>query len=57
MLEHLDQAAAARRLMAALEEVCRGDVRTRDIGGTATTVQVGDAVVASLSHPTTKGAT
>jgi tartrate dehydrogenase/decarboxylase / D-malate dehydrogenase len=57
MLEHLGEAAAARRVMAALEEVCRGDVRTRDIGGTATTVAVGDAVVAELLNPTTEGAT
>jgi tartrate dehydrogenase/decarboxylase / D-malate dehydrogenase len=57
MLEHLGEAAAARRVMAALEEVCRSDVRTRDIGGTATTVEVGDAVVAALLHPTTEGAT
>jgi tartrate dehydrogenase/decarboxylase/D-malate dehydrogenase len=57
MLEHVGEAAAARRVMAALEEVCRGDVRTRDIGGTATTVAVGDAVVAALAHPTTKGPT
>jgi tartrate dehydrogenase/decarboxylase/D-malate dehydrogenase len=56
MLEHLGQADAARRLMEALEGVCRSDVRTRDIGGTATTIEVGDAIVAALSHPTTKGA-
>jgi tartrate dehydrogenase/decarboxylase/D-malate dehydrogenase len=57
MLEHLGEGAAAARVMAALEEVCRGDVRTRDIGGTATTVAVGDAVVAALAHATTKGPT
>jgi tartrate dehydrogenase/decarboxylase/D-malate dehydrogenase len=57
MLEHLGEAGAARRVMAALEAVCRGGVRTRDVGGTARTVAVGDAVVAQVLDPTTEGAT
>jgi tartrate dehydrogenase/decarboxylase/D-malate dehydrogenase len=44
MLEHLGEAEAARTLMVALESVCREGVRTRDLGGTATTSEVGDAV-------------
>jgi tartrate dehydrogenase/decarboxylase/D-malate dehydrogenase len=49
MLEHLGEAAAARRLMAAVEAVTsRGAVMTPDLGGTATTAQVTDAVIAAI---------
>ena len=49
MLEHLGEAPAAQRLMRAVEAVtARGDVLTPDLGGTATTVQVTDAVIAAL---------
>jgi tartrate dehydrogenase/decarboxylase / D-malate dehydrogenase len=44
MLEHLGESDAAARLMRALESVCRDGPRTRDIGGTAATSEVGDAV-------------
>jgi tartrate dehydrogenase/decarboxylase / D-malate dehydrogenase len=44
MLEHLGEADAAARLLQALEDVCRDGPRTRDIGGDASTSQVGDAV-------------
>jgi tartrate dehydrogenase/decarboxylase/D-malate dehydrogenase len=44
MLQHLGEGEGARRLMSALESVCRKGVRTRDLGGTATTSEVGDAV-------------
>ena len=49
MLDHLGEAAAARPLMDALEQVCREGPRTRDVDGTATTVEVGDAVADRLS--------
>ncbi len=49
MLEHLREDEASARLMRALEEVCRDGPRTRDVGGTATTVEVGHAVVARLT--------
>ena len=49
MLEHLGEGEAAARLMNALEHVCRDGPRTRDVGGKATTVEVGDAVVARLT--------
>jgi tartrate dehydrogenase/decarboxylase/D-malate dehydrogenase len=49
MLEQLGDADAARAVMDALESVCRDGPRTRDVGGTATTVEVGDAVAALLS--------
>ena len=44
MLEHLGEEDAARRLLGAVEEVCRSGPRTRDVGGEATTSDVGDAV-------------
>jgi tartrate dehydrogenase/decarboxylase/D-malate dehydrogenase len=50
MLEHLGCAEDAARVMAALEAVCAVGPRTRDLGGTATTAQVGDAVVAQLDR-------
>jgi tartrate dehydrogenase/decarboxylase/D-malate dehydrogenase len=49
MLDHLGEAEAAARLMRALEDVCREGPRTRDVGGSATTVEVGDAVAARLA--------
>lgn len=49
MLEHLGEAPAARRLMAAVEAVtARGTVMTPDLGGTATTAEVTEAVIAAL---------
>jgi tartrate dehydrogenase/decarboxylase/D-malate dehydrogenase len=48
MLEHLGEREAARRLMGALEEVCREGPRTRDVGGDATTREVGEAVAERL---------
>lgn len=44
MLEHLGEPKAAARLMAAVEAVAAKGIRTPDIGGTATTQQVTDAV-------------
>ena len=49
MLEHIGEAAAAGKLMGALEDVCRTGPRTRDLGGDATTAEVGDALVARLA--------
>ena len=50
MLEHLREPEAAKTLMAALEDVCRDGPRTRDIGGEATTQEVGDAIAARVSE-------
>jgi tartrate dehydrogenase/decarboxylase/D-malate dehydrogenase len=50
MLEHLGCAAESERVMRALEAVCVTAVRTRDVGGSASTVEVGDAVVAELER-------
>jgi tartrate dehydrogenase/decarboxylase/D-malate dehydrogenase len=44
MLEHLGEPEAGRRLLEAIEAVCREGPRTRDVGGDASTSEVGDAV-------------
>ncbi len=49
LLEHLGESEAGAAVLAALEAVCRDGPRTRDVGGTARTREVGDAVVARLS--------
>ena len=49
MLEHLGEAAAGARLMAAVEQVCGAGVVTPDLGGRATTVEVTRAVVEVVS--------
>jgi len=48
MLEHLGETAASARLFAALAGVCKAGPHTRDLGGSATTTEVGDAIVAQL---------
>jgi tartrate dehydrogenase/decarboxylase/D-malate dehydrogenase len=48
MLGHLGENAAAATLMDALATVCSEGPRTRDVGGTATTPEVGDAVAAAV---------
>jgi tartrate dehydrogenase/decarboxylase / D-malate dehydrogenase len=49
MLDHLGEPEAAARLLDALATTCRKGPRTRDVGGTATTREVGDAVTALAS--------
>ena len=48
MLEHIGEAPAAARLMAAVEQVCADGVMTADVGGTANTEQVTLAVIAAI---------
>ena len=48
MLEHLGEAPAADRLMRAVESVCAAGVMTPDIGGTATTKDVTEAVIGAI---------
>jgi len=48
MLDHLGESDAAARLMRAVEAVCKGGPRTRDIGGTGSTSEVGEAVAANV---------
>ncbi|MFP5211615.1 MAG: tartrate dehydrogenase [Acidobacteriota bacterium] len=50
MLDHLGEAAAAARLMQAVEQVTANPaLHTRDLGGTATTAQVTEAVCAAIT--------
>jgi tartrate dehydrogenase/decarboxylase/D-malate dehydrogenase len=50
MLEHLGEKEAARRLMSAIEQVTANSaLHTRDLGGTATTAQVTEAVCAQIA--------
>ncbi|MDX6564094.1 MAG: tartrate dehydrogenase/decarboxylase / D-malate dehydrogenase [Gaiellales bacterium] len=48
MLDHLGESAASARLFHALADVCREGPRTRDLGGSATTSEVGEAIRARL---------
>ena len=49
MLDHLGETAAAARLMRAIERVTADqDLHTPDLGGTATTRKVTDAVIAAI---------
>jgi isocitrate dehydrogenase (NAD+) len=50
MLRHLDEGTAADRIMRALgATLTAGTVRTRDLGGTASTMEFADAVCSALS--------
>ncbi|MGB2399967.1 MAG: isocitrate/isopropylmalate family dehydrogenase, partial [Candidatus Puniceispirillaceae bacterium] len=48
MLEHIDLPDASHRIMRAVEAVCAEGVMTPDIGGTASTQQVTDAVIGHI---------
>jgi tartrate dehydrogenase/decarboxylase/D-malate dehydrogenase len=48
MLDHLGEPEAAKRLLDAVESVCRDGILTRDLGGGASTSEVGDAVAARV---------
>jgi tartrate dehydrogenase/decarboxylase / D-malate dehydrogenase len=48
MLEHLGEPAAATALMTAVEQVCAAGILTPDLGGTATTADVTQAVCAAI---------
>jgi tartrate dehydrogenase/decarboxylase / D-malate dehydrogenase len=48
MLEHLGLPEPAQRVLAAIEAVCRDGPLTTDVGGTASTAEVGDAIAARL---------
>ncbi len=51
MLDHLGELDAARRLRRAVEDVIVTDgLRTRDLGGTASTREFGDAVARRVAH-------
>jgi tartrate dehydrogenase/decarboxylase / D-malate dehydrogenase len=44
MLDHLGETGASKRVIEAIEDVCREGPRTGDIGGDASTSEVGDAL-------------
>ena len=48
MLEHLGEVETAQRLLDAVEQVCAAGIMTPDVGGTATTSEVTDAVVEAI---------
>ena len=51
MLHHLNEDAIAGRVMRAVTTVLAGSVRTRDIGGTATTTEFATAICRALDQP------
>ena len=48
MLDHLGRSDAAQRLMTAVDAVCGAGITTPDVGGSATTKEVTEAVIAHL---------
>lgn len=50
MLEHLGENDAAARLMAAVEKVCAEGIMTPDVGGTANTREVTQAVIRAIAE-------
>jgi tartrate dehydrogenase/decarboxylase/D-malate dehydrogenase len=48
MVEELGEPEAAARMLLAIEAVCRDGPRTRDLGGGASTAEVGDAVASAV---------
>lgn len=51
MLRWLGETPAADGLMEAIGRVCEAGVKTRDLGGEASTVEVTDAVIKALKEP------
>jgi len=52
LLEHVGEPSAAKRVMRAIEHVTADPaLHTRDLGGSATTAQVTEAVCAELTKP------
>jgi len=49
MLEHLGKSEASARVAAALDAVCASGPRTGDVGGSARTTEVGDALAAHVA--------
>jgi tartrate dehydrogenase/decarboxylase/D-malate dehydrogenase len=50
LLDHLGHQQASGRVLAALEAAIAGGTKTRDLGGSADTTTMTDAVIAHLSH-------
>ena len=53
MLEHLGQPEAAASVVRAIETVVQRGPRTRDLGGTASTIDVGRAIADAVMQPAT----
>jgi isocitrate/isopropylmalate dehydrogenase len=51
LLEHVGQPEAGERVLAALEETLAHGIKTRDLGGSATTEEMTNAVVTRLRSP------
>ena len=51
MLEHLGEVQAANQVMRSIHSVCKDEIVTKDLGGTASTTQVADAIVANIQKP------
>jgi tartrate dehydrogenase/decarboxylase/D-malate dehydrogenase len=51
MLEHLGETEAAALVMDGLRSVARSGPRTRDLGGSATTIEVGTAITDAVGAP------
>jgi tartrate dehydrogenase/decarboxylase/D-malate dehydrogenase len=51
MLEHLGESEAAALVMDALRHVAKNGPRTKDLGGTATTIEVGEAIERAIGTP------
>jgi tartrate dehydrogenase/decarboxylase/D-malate dehydrogenase len=52
LLEHVGHAEDGQRVLSALEETLAAGTKTRDLGGSATTEEVTDAVLGRLRSPT-----
>ena len=50
MLDHLGEVEAAKLVMDGLRHVAKHGPRTKDLGGTATTAEVGDAIAAAVGR-------
>jgi tartrate dehydrogenase/decarboxylase/D-malate dehydrogenase len=48
MLDHLGHPSAASAIIQAIETVIKSGPRTRDLGGTASTAEVGRAIAAAV---------
>lgn len=51
MLEHLGEQEAADAILAAIERTLEDGVKTKDLGGTASTQDIAEAVIANLAVP------
>ena len=52
MLDHLGEPELGAAVLGAVENViAAGKVRTRDLGGSATTRQMGQAIIAAMRKP------